>query len=99
MISQDLEQMSKQSINSLSSLLSGRLGWFFNFQGPNLTLDTACSSGFVALDLGCKSLYDRSADMVRDDGRMWSHSMLIKMVEYCDWLLLAILPRTLPIAW
>lgn len=56
--------MSKQSINCLSSLLSGRLSWFFNMHGPNLTLDTACSSGLVALDLGCKSLQTHSASMV-----------------------------------
>ncbi|KAH7398510.1 hypothetical protein BKA66DRAFT_605570 [Pyrenochaeta sp. MPI-SDFR-AT-0127] len=62
-VSQDLDAMSKQSINCLPSLLSGRLSWFFDFQGPNLSLDTACSSGLVALDLGCKTLTNGSSDM------------------------------------
>lgn len=56
--------MSKMSLNCLPSLLSGRLSWFFDLQGPNLQLDTACSSGLVALDLACKSLTNGSADMV-----------------------------------
>jgi acyl transferase domain-containing protein len=63
-ISQDLDSMSKMSLNCLPSLLSGRLSWFFDLHGPNLQLDTACSSGLVALDLGCKSLMNGSADMV-----------------------------------
>jgi acyl transferase domain-containing protein len=63
-VSQDMDAMAKQSINCLPSLLSGRLSWFFDLRGPNLSLDTACSSGLVALDLGCKSLTNGSADMV-----------------------------------
>ncbi|PVH98548.1 hypothetical protein DM02DRAFT_657248 [Periconia macrospinosa] len=62
-LSQDLDQTSKQSIGCLSSLMSGRLSWFFNLHGPNLTLDTACSSGLVALDLGCNSLQTNAASM------------------------------------
>ncbi|KAF2185395.1 hypothetical protein K469DRAFT_688167 [Zopfia rhizophila CBS 207.26] len=62
-VSQDLDAMSKQSINCLPSLLSGRLSWFFDLHGPNLSLDTACSSGLVALDLGCKTLTNGSSDM------------------------------------
>ena len=36
--------------------LSGRLSHAFDLRGPSLTLDTACSSGLVALHLACQSL-------------------------------------------
>ncbi|MCJ1251044.1 hypothetical protein MMC30_008275 [Trapelia coarctata] len=38
------------------AMLSNRLSWFFNLQGPSLTLDTACSSSLYALHLACQSV-------------------------------------------
>lgn len=76
-VAQDLDSMAKQSINCLPSLLSGRLSWFFDLQGPNLSLDTACSSGLVALDLGCKSLTNGSSDMV-DLSSSVVHTFMLK---------------------
>ncbi|KAH3766367.1 type I polyketide synthase [Pelomyxa schiedti] len=38
------------------SMLSNRLSWFFDFKGPSLTVDTACSGSLVALHLACSSL-------------------------------------------
>ena len=48
-----------------NSLLSNRVSWFFDFKGPSLTLDTACSSSMVALHLACQSLRYGESDMVR----------------------------------
>lgn len=48
----DLERIQKYSATGISSaMLSNHLSRFFNLHGPSLTLDTACSSGMVALDL------------------------------------------------
>lgn len=45
------------------SMLSNRLSWFFDLRGPSLTLDTACSSSMVALDLACQALQSGQSDM------------------------------------
>ncbi|KAG9239274.1 hypothetical protein BJ875DRAFT_525239 [Amylocarpus encephaloides] len=38
------------------ALLSNRINYVFNLQGPSLTLDTACSSSMYALHLACVSI-------------------------------------------
>ncbi|KAI1804894.1 hypothetical protein F4811DRAFT_570659 [Daldinia bambusicola] len=60
---QDIETNSRHGMIGMTSLLSGRVSWFFNLKGPNFTVDTACSSSLVALDLGCQSLYSSSSNM------------------------------------
>lgn len=37
-------------------MLANRVSYFFNLHGPSITLDTACSSGLVALHEACKSI-------------------------------------------
>jgi len=37
-------------------MLANRLSYFFDLRGPSITLDTACSSGLVALHEACKSI-------------------------------------------
>ncbi|KEF55686.1 uncharacterized protein A1O9_08436 [Exophiala aquamarina CBS 119918] len=46
-----------------NSLLSNRVSWFYDFKGPSITLDTACSSSMVALHLACQSLKTGESDM------------------------------------
>ena len=47
-----------------NSLLSNRVSWFYDFKGPSITLDTACSSSMVALHLASQSLKTGESDMV-----------------------------------
>lgn len=39
------------------TLLSNRISWAFDLRGTSLTIDTACSSGLVALDLACQEIW------------------------------------------
>ncbi|KAF2441997.1 reducing type I polyketide synthase [Karstenula rhodostoma CBS 690.94] len=60
----DSERMPKYAATGVSSaMLSNRLSWFFNLHGPSITLDTACSSGMVALDLACQGLWSGQTNM------------------------------------
>ncbi|PJI09448.1 MULTISPECIES: hybrid non-ribosomal peptide synthetase/type I polyketide synthase [Clostridium] len=47
------------SLNSAS----GRLSYFYDFKGPAITCDTACSSSIVALNLAVDSLRNNQCDM------------------------------------
>lgn len=46
------------------AMLSNRVSWFFDLKGPSLTIDTACSSGLVALHHACSSLQSKDSEMV-----------------------------------
>ena len=39
-----------------SSIATGRISYFFGFKGASISIDTACSSGLVAMDLGYKNV-------------------------------------------
>ncbi|KAL5041372.1 hypothetical protein BDW71DRAFT_212203 [Aspergillus fruticulosus] len=51
------------AIGVTACMLANRLSWFFNLQGPSATLDSACSSSLMALDLACQSLRGNESDM------------------------------------
>jgi len=47
-----------------SANLANRLSWFFDFGGPSVHLDSACSSSLMALDIGVQGLRNGDAEMV-----------------------------------
>lgn len=48
--------------NALSTA-AGRLAYFFDFHGPTVTIDTACSSASSAIFSACQNLVDGGAEM------------------------------------
>ena len=60
----DVALMDSHSMQGLSlSSLSNRISYVFNLAGPSLTIDTACSSALVALNLGCEALKRGQAEI------------------------------------
>ncbi|KAB8061474.1 SDR family NAD(P)-dependent oxidoreductase [Janthinobacterium sp. FT14W] len=53
---------------SSNSILSARISYFLNLQGPSLAIDTACSSSMVALASACDSLVSGSSSIALAGG-------------------------------
>lgn len=50
------------------SIISNRISYFFNFHGPSMTIDTACSSALVALHQACMAISHDKVPMVLAGG-------------------------------
>ena len=50
------------------AMASGRIAYSMGLHGPALTLDTACSSGLMAVHMGCRSLNDGESDLALAGG-------------------------------
>ncbi len=48
---------------NIASILAARIAYFLNLHGPCVALDTACSSGLVALHAGWRAIRDGECDM------------------------------------
>jgi polyketide synthase PksL len=50
------------------NFIAAHASHFFNWKGPNLVVDTACSSALVAIHLACQSLFSGESEMALAGG-------------------------------
>ena len=50
-------------LGNTGSILAARIAYFLNLHGPCIAMDTACSSGLVALHAGWRAILDGDCDM------------------------------------
>lgn len=63
MLRKDTENMPTFTVHgTASTAMAGRLSWLWDLRGPSFALDTACSSGLVALHLAVQGLRAGEAD-------------------------------------
>lgn len=56
------------STGSWPGILAGRVSYIFNLRGPSLVIDTACSSGLVAVSSACRALKNKECDIAITGG-------------------------------
>lgn len=60
----DVQNIAKyNALGSAGSILANRISWFYNLQGESMYVDTACSSGLVAMALACQGLVSGESDL------------------------------------
>ncbi|KAL2784041.1 hypothetical protein BJX66DRAFT_344395 [Aspergillus keveii] len=58
------DNIPKYAATGLSmSMLANSVSWFYNFTGPSMNIDSACSSSLSALHIACQNLLSGSSEM------------------------------------
>ena len=65
MLKADVDARSRYLGLNSPSTLSNRVSWLFDFRGPSMTIDAACSSGLVTVSEACIGLELRETSTVR----------------------------------
>lgn len=64
-----IKHLSKSSIIGIGqNFISAHISHFFNFKGPNMVVDSACSSSLLSIHLACQSLMLKESDLALAGG-------------------------------
>ncbi|KAI1087949.1 putative polyketide synthase [Rostrohypoxylon terebratum] len=64
MTTRDIDESPRQAATGLSPpIIPNRISWYFGMHGPSVAVQTACSSGLVAVDMACHAMARGDTDM------------------------------------
>lgn len=64
-LAKDIDCIPKYSASGVAkTMVANRLSWFYDFHGPSICMDSACSSSLMAFDFACQGLRNRDCNMV-----------------------------------
>ena len=92
-VSKDVDVAPKYAATGTSfNMIANRISWFFNFLGPSVTMDSACSSSLMALDFAVQSLQNGISDMVSSPFVLSNRADLMKAFVTGSSMILAVEP-------
>ncbi|ROW08771.1 hypothetical protein VPNG_06429 [Cytospora leucostoma] len=63
-LAKDIDYIPKYSASGVAkTMVANRLSWFYDFHGPSICMDSACSSSLMAFDFACQGLRNRDCNM------------------------------------
>ncbi|KAL9073303.1 MAG: hypothetical protein Q9157_004798 [Trypethelium eluteriae] len=69
LVTGDVDALPQYAATGVSAnMISNRISWFFNLLGPSITMDSACSSSLMALDIAVQGLRTRANGYARGEG-------------------------------
>lgn len=65
MLAKDIDDLPKYSASGYAkTMVANRISWFYDFHGPSISMDSACSGSLMAFDFACQGLRNKDSNMV-----------------------------------
>uniref|UniRef100_A0A8H7KF07 Ketosynthase family 3 (KS3) domain-containing protein n=1 Tax=Bionectria ochroleuca TaxID=29856 RepID=A0A8H7KF07_BIOOC len=64
-LARDMDVIPKYTASGVArAMLANRISWFYNLQGPSISMDSACSGSLMAFDFACQGLRNGDFNML-----------------------------------
>lgn len=84
LVSQNLENIQPHHISGTAQcIVANRISYYYNFTGPSMTIDTACSGALTALHVACQSIHQGESKiaMVAGASMLLSPLLMVTMTQ------------------
>lgn len=64
-LARDMDVIPKYTASGVArAMLANRISWFYNLQGPSISMDSACSGSLMVFDFACQGLRNGDFNML-----------------------------------